>query len=349
MANTLNAKQFQQRILTWFEKSGRKDLPWQKNISAYRVWVSEIMLQQTQVKTVIPYYQRFMRSFPSVRTLALAENDEVMHHWTGLGYYARARNLHKAALVIHHEYNDQFPAKFDEIIKLPGIGRSTAGAICAIAYQQPYAILDGNVKRVLARFAAIEGWPGKTNVHDTLWQIAEQYTPHKNVAAYTQAMMDLGAMICTRTKPQCGICPLQASCIAYAQQKQHLYPGKKPKKTLPIKSTVMLLIRNQHGELLLQKQPPAGIWGGLWIFPQCKTKAEVKKWCALNQMRIDTQQTLSAFRHTFSHYHLDIQPILIHTTTHSTAMDATQRLWYNKQQSIGLAAPVKKLLEQMND
>lgn len=344
MTQNLTPAKFQQHILKWFAQSGRKDLPWQKSISAYRVWVSEIMLQQTQVKTVIPYFERFMQRFPDVVTLANSSEDEVLHHWTGLGYYARARNLHKAANIITRQYHGQFPTAFDDIVALPGIGRSTAGAICAIAYQQPYAILDGNVKRVLARYKTVAGWPGKTEVHDKLWQIAEHFTPKKNIADYTQAMMDLGAMVCTRSKPQCDACPLQQSCLAHAEQTQSLYPGKKPKKTLPVKSTIMLLIQNQNGELLLEKRPPSGIWGGLWIFPQCKTEQDIAQWCTLKQIKAKTHKNLPAFRHTFSHYHLDIQPILIQTNNVHQVMESGQLCWYNQQKNIGLAAPVKKLL-----
>ena len=349
MANTLAPKQFQQAVLTWFHTSGRKDLPWQHDITPYRVWVSEIMLQQTQVKTVIPYYQRFMQSYPDVHSLAKADSDSVMHHWTGLGYYARARNLHKSAQLIANDHAGKFPTEFADIIALPGIGRSTAGAISAIAYHKPYAILDGNVKRVLARFKAIEGWPGKTEVHDTLWDIAEHYTPKDNPADYTQAMMDLGAMICTRSKPQCNLCPLQKKCLAHLNYNPTDYPGKKPKKVQPIKATIMLMIQDQHGNLLLEKRPPTGIWGGLWSFPQCTTQNDIQRWCTLKDISINDKQILAPFRHTFSHYHLDIQPILIHTQQKHNIMNAGQYLWYNHQQSIGLAAPVKKLLNMLHD
>lgn len=351
MANTttLTPKQFQRAVLTWFAKSGRKDLPWQQDITPYRVWVSEIMLQQTQVKTVIPYYERFMQSYPNINSLANASTDEVMHHWTGLGYYARARNLHKSAKIIVDEHAGNFPTEFANIIALPGIGRSTAGAISAIAYHTPYAILDGNVKRVLARFKAIEGWPGKADVHDALWDIAEHYTPKSNPADYTQAMMDLGAMICTRTKPQCTLCPLQKTCVAHSIQNPTDYPGKKPKKVQPVKSTIMLMVQDQHGNLLLEKRPPTGIWGGLWSFPQCTTEKDIQTWCTLKDIAINDKQILAPFRHTFSHYHLDIQPILISTQKQHKIMDANQYLWYNQTQSIGLAAPVKKLLEKINE
>ena len=194
----MSAKQFQQAVLTWFDVHGRTNLPWQTSISTYSVWVSEIMLQQTQVNTVIPYFERFMQSFPTVEALAAASGDEVLHHWTGLGYYARARNLHKTAQIICSDLGTEFPDSVEQLCELPGIGRSTAGAICSIAFKKPAAILDGNVKRVLARYAAIEGWPGQTSVHNKLWLQAELYSPVQRVADYTQAMMDLGATLCTR-------------------------------------------------------------------------------------------------------------------------------------------------------
>jgi A/G-specific adenine glycosylase len=344
-----SATVFQKRVLQWFAEHGRKDLPWQQEINAYRVWISEIMLQQTQVTTVIPYFQRFIAQYPDVKQLAKAKLDDVLHLWTGLGYYARARNLYKTAQIIAEHYAGKFPTKFADIVNLPGIGRSTAGAICAIAYQQRYAILDGNVKRVLARYAAVEGWPGKTRVHDELWQLADDYTPDNQVADYTQAMMDLGAMICTRNKPKCELCPLQTSCQAYATQTQHHYPGKKPKQQLPVKSVIMLMIENSRHQWLLLKRPLHGIWGGLWSFPEIQSTTELNEWCRKNDITIKQQQTLPAFRHTFSHYHLDIQPLHISATISAKKiMDSSDYLWYN-QQRIGLAAPVKKLLEQVNE
>ena len=347
MAKKLTALQFQKKILVWFNTHGRKNLPWQQAISPYRVWVSEIMLQQTQVKTVIPYYQQFMQRFPTISKLAIANLDEVLHYWTGLGYYARARNLYKAATIIMHDFNGSFPKKFTEIITLPGIGRSTAGAICALALKQHYAILDGNVKRVLARFAKIQGWPGKTSVADKLWQLAEHYTPQKHIAEYTQAMMDLGATLCTRSNPKCTDCPLTENCLAHQTHCEHQYPTKKSKKQLPIKNTIMMLIKNTTAEWLLEKRPSTGIWGGLWLFPQCETVKDIKHWCWQHDIIIKRQVSLSSFRHTFSHYHLEITPILIETNTMiNKIMDAQQFIWYNHKQQIGLAAPVKKLLMQ---
>ena len=226
----MKPEEFQRAVLDWYQHQGRTDLPWQNPITPYRVWISEIMLQQTQVTTVIPYFERFMTSFPTIESLAEASIDEVLHHWTGLGYYARARNLHKTAQIVAFEMNQQFPDTVDALSALPGIGRSTAGAIRSIGFRKPAAILDGNVKRVLARFAAIDGWPGKTAVHNQLWDVAEHYSPDQRTQEYTQAMMDLGALLCTKTSPQCGSCPIASGCEALTQGNQSLFPGKKPKK-----------------------------------------------------------------------------------------------------------------------
>ncbi len=283
---------FQQNVLRWFDQHGRKDLPWQQNPTPYRVWVSEIMLQQTQVKTVIPYYGKFMASFPTLKSLADASTDEVLAHWSGLGYYARARNLHKAAQLAMAQSETasaqspkrqlprgqlpegQLPDTLESLMALPGIGRSTAGAILSLALKQPHPILDGNVKRVLARHFAVDGWPGKTAVLNELWQLSETYTPSagqktvRDTHKFNQAMMDLGAMICTRTKPQCHSCPLMESCKGYQSGKPENYPGKKPPKTTPVKTTVMLVLRNPAGDILLYQRPAKGIWGGLWSLPE---------------------------------------------------------------------------------
>jgi A/G-specific adenine glycosylase len=338
------------RVLTWFDQHGRKDLPWQKDINPYRVWVSEIMLQQTQVTTVIAYFERFMAELPTTEDLANASDDLVMHLWTGLGYYSRARNLHKSAKLICNEYNGVFPNTVETLCELPGIGRSTAGAIVSIAFKQPAAILDGNVKRVLARHNAIDGWPGKTTVLNTLWQYAESFSPKHRVADYSQAMMDLGATLCTRSKPNCLVCPLEHDCLANAEGNPTGYPGKKPKKALPVKSTQMLIIKNPDGEILLEKRPNSGIWGGLWTFPQIDSDQTPTEYCLdqFNQTAksIDKKQS---YRHTFSHYHLDITPVIIELSkTDTVIMEGQSQLWYNSKQppAIGLATPTKKLISQ---
>lgn len=348
---------FSQKVIRWFNQFGRHDLPWQNTQDPYQIWISEIMLQQTQVKTVIPFYTRFMEKFPDISSLATAEQDEVLHYWTGLGYYARARNLHKAAQTVVREHNAIFPDTFEEIVALPGIGRSTAGAILSFAFSQRYAILDGNVKRVLSRHFGIAGWPGESAINKQLWQIAEACTPHENIAKYTQAIMDFGASLCTRSKPHCEICPLNHGCVAFETKKIDQYPGKKPKKVLPIKTTTMLVLKNQCEKILLIQRPPTGIWGGLWSFPQFELDSSDPTFASnvddfvREQITIDTIG--NTFTHTFSHFHLKITPVyasLTHTSlkndnAHGVLDQAS--LWYDPKNplQIGLAAPIKKLLE----
>lgn len=345
----MNPEKFQQVILDWFQQSGRTDLPWQKSINPYRVWVSEIMLQQTQVATVIPYFERFMRSFPTVEKLAAAGLDDVLHQWTGLGYYARARNLHKTAQTICTEHNGQFPEEIEQLTELPGIGRSTAGAIRSIAFKKPAAILDGNVKRVLARFAAVQGWPGKSAIHNKLWQIAERYSPETYTAEYSQAMMDLGATLCTKVAPRCGDCPIASACLANAQGNQQAYPEKKPKKVMAVKNTVFLLIRNENGEILLQQNPTVGLWGGLWVFPQIENLNQLQGHINKMELGIQKQTSLEKSRHTFSHFHLDYQPVMVHVQkTGDRVADQPDQCWYNPKNplSLGMPAPVKALIDR---
>jgi len=338
-------------VLDWFDRHGRKDLPWQLEITPYRVWVSEIMLQQTQVKIVIPYFQRFISAYPTVKELACAEQDQVLHLWTGLGYYARARNLHKAAQAVVARWGGDFPDSVDELSQLPGIGRSTAGAIVSIAFQKRAAILDGNVKRVLARYQSVPGWPGEAAVQRRLWALAEDYTPGERVADFSQAMMDLGATLCTRSSPQCEHCPLQKNCTAKASGQQTEYPGKKPKKPLPVRQTTFLMVQAESDEILLEKRPGVGIWGGLWCFPEIDTPGECNNWCLDNWgVEPESVEPWDPFRHTFSHYHLDIRPVLaILPRAPSSVMEGRQQLWYNRRrpQEIGLAAPVASLLARI--
>ena len=332
-------------IVKWHKQHGRHDLPWQNTRDAYRIWVSEIMLQQTQVTTVIPYYERFMASFPTIADLAAADNDTVMHHWTGLGYYARARNLHKAAKQVVESHNGVFPTEFDNVLALPGIGRSTAGAVLAFSQQQHHAILDGNVKRVLSRFYEVEGWYGKKAVENELWELAEANTPAKEVSTYTQAIMDFGATLCTRSRPNCDACPLKNNCGAFANQRTAELPHGKPKVAKPTKQTFMLLIQNEDGEVLLQQNPPSGIWGGLWCPPQCQQLDAITH---IGDLVIEQKTTLPILKHTFSHFHLEITPVLCsYKQTHSVAENNYQ--WYKlaSSQELGLAAPVKKLLSMI--
>jgi len=340
------------RLLDWFDRHGRKDLPWQQNPTPYRVWVSEIMLQQTQVNTVIPYYQRFMSRFPDLASLAAATTDEVLHLWSGLGYYARGRNLHHAAKIIFDEFGGQFPDNLADLSALPGIGRSTAGAILALSMHQRQAILDGNVKRVLARFAAIDGWPGRTGVQKRLWQLADQHTPNERVADYTQAIMDLGATLCTRSRPACDRCPLNARCQAHQLGRSHEFPHPKPRRTLPVRQTQLLVLENDDGHILLQKRPPSGIWGGLWSLPEYVGDEgnTIDDWVQRQLgFVITTTGTASPLRHTFSHFHLDITPVLARVNPTNRVMDDDRHLWYNAADPdpIGIAAPVRKLLDQL--
>jgi A/G-specific adenine glycosylase len=338
---------FANRILDWYQIHGRKTLPWQQEKTPYRVWVSEIMLQQTQVATVIPYYERFMGRFPDVMALADAPIDEVLHHWTGLGYYARARNLHKAAQQIRDRHQGLFPEQFDEVVALPGIGRSTAGAVLSLSLGQPHAILDGNVKRVLTRWLALPGWPGQKPVENDLWELATRLTPRLGVAHYNQAMMDMGATICTRSKPACERCPVQADCQGLSQGNPTAYPNSKPKKSIPARNGIMLMIR-QGNRLLLEQRPPQGIWGGLYCFPQVDSLEAVGP--CLNRLGLTGQpyRELAGFRHTFSHFHLDIRPLLIELEQAPPAslMEADTRLWYNlcHPDEVGLAAATARLL-----
>lgn len=344
-------KNFSNTVLKWYDKHGRKDLPWQKKITPYRVWVSEIMLQQTQVNTVIPYFQNFMAKYPDVFSLAKAKTDDVMNLWSGLGYYARARNLHQCAKTIVKNHQGEFPDSQEVLETLPGIGRSTAGAILSLSMNKPAAILDGNVKRVLCRVHAIEGWPGQTLVNKKLWEIAEQYTPKKRNKEYTQAMMDLGAIICTRSKPNCNTCPLAKSCQAYNAGEPTAYPHKKKKATLPIRHKYFLLIINQQNELLLEKRPPNGIWGGLWAFPEAENLDEIEKIPQHNfNCQVQSTEAMELFRHTFSHFHLDITPVIVKTKEKSQKiMDSSGLFWYKLSNSLpgGIAAPVNKILKEL--
>jgi A/G-specific adenine glycosylase len=342
--------QFSSRVLEWFDSHGRIDLPWQQDLNSYRVWISEIMLQQTQVATVIPYYERFMASFPTVIDLAAAPLDDVLHHWSGLGYYARARNLHKTAIILRDRHDGEMPLEIEAVLELPGIGRSTAGAILALSNEQRHPILDGNVKRVLARYHAVDGWPGKTTVANKLWEIAERHTPGKRVGDYTQAIMDLGATLCTRTRPRCEACPVSSGCAALKLGRQADYPGKRAKKPKPLKTTHMLLV-HCDGELYLQRRPEAGIWGGLWSLPELPSDDAVMEWCAqtlhASAADVDHWDTL---RHSFSHYDLDIKPIAVRLESPPQKVsDSDQELWYTLAQppGIGLATPVQTLIDYL--
>jgi A/G-specific adenine glycosylase len=344
---------FSRAVLDWFDLHGRRDLPWQQDPTPYRVWLSEIMLQQTQVATVIPYFQRFVARFPALGALAAAELDQVLHLWTGLGYYARARNLHKTAAIVQAQHRGRFPTDIEQLQALPGIGRSTAGAILSLACGQRQPILDGNVKRVLARCFAIDGWPGRSAVAKQLWTLADRLTPRDRVAHYNQAMMDIGATVCTRGKPTCHACPLAGICVARANGRQLDYPGRKPRQALPVRAVQMLLLRDPGGGLLLEQRPPAGVWGGLWSPPQIDTGLDPAAWC-LDNLAAEARETrrLPPRRHTFSHFHLDIEPVeLLLNGPGCAVLEGAGRLWYNASGSngVGLPAPVVRLIDEIQD
>lgn len=342
---------FAKLLLLWFDAHGRKHLPWQQDISPYKVWLSEIMLQQTQVETVIPYFEAFLQRFPDIDELAKAPLDEVLHLWTGLGYYARGRNLHKCAQILVAEHSGQLPADLEQLCALPGIGRSTAGAILSIAFKQRAAILDGNVKRVLARYHAIEGWPGQTQVQKELWHWAEKHTPRERFHHYTQAIMDIGATVCTRSRPKCHACPLVENCEAYTQGITAQLPSKKPKKDKPVKTVQMLLIINPDNHIFLSQRAPQGLWGGLWSLPEISHEEDPRDYCRTHFGKPQSEQQLSPYRHTFSHFHMDITPVVLKLrSTPRKVGENSGQLWYNtaRPAAVGLAAPVKNLLERWN-
>lgn len=336
---------FSKKLLRWYDKAGRKNLPWRENITPYYVWVSEIMLQQTQVKTVIPYFTRFITHFPTIFHLADASEDEVLHLWTGLGYYARARYLHDTAKKICSLHQGKFPSDIETLQSLKGIGRSTAGAILAIAFNQHAPILDANVVRVLTRFHALEGLSSEKKMQAILWEIAHTHTPKKRTADYTQAIMDLGATLCVRTKPLCNICPVSADCLAYRGNTQSCFPTPKLRAPIPLRSTYMLILHNtKTNTVLLEKRPSPGIWGGLWSFPECATEKEVGKWCD-EKLKI---RTLKKFTHVFTHFRLEITPIYVTQQTKKTyGLDLkAEKIWYplHNSPALGLPTPIKKIL-----
>ncbi|MDG4953400.1 A/G-specific adenine glycosylase [Actinobacillus genomosp. 1] len=355
---------FAKAVLTWFAQYGRKHLPWQQNKTLYGVWLSEVMLQQTQVVTVIPYFERFIERFPTVTDLADAHIDEVLHLWTGLGYYARARNLHKAAQQIRDQFGGEFPTDFDNVLALSGVGRSTAGAILSSVLNAPHPILDGNVKRVLSRAFAVEGWSGEKSVENKLWQLTASVTPNRQVADFNQAMMDLGAMVCTRSKPKCSLCPLANLCEANRLEAWDKFPAKKPKKVLPERQAYFLIIKS-GSKILLEQREAKGLWGGLYVFPQFEDMDELKR--SLSEQNLQISQQLIAFRHTFSHFHLDITPILVDLDLQKNAknqplvvqenggnyrlsVSSTANYWYDLQlpSEVGLATPVKRILDELS-
>jgi len=343
---------FSTQLLTWFEQYGRKNLPWQQQASPYHVWLSEIMLQQTQVNTVIPYYLRFTQHYPTLQSLAQAPLDDILALWTGLGYYARARNLHKAANLILENHRGELPQDIEQLIALPGIGRSTAGAIMSLAYQQRFPILDGNVKRVLARYKQVTGWPGKKAVEKQLWDIAEQLLPESQFAHYIQAQMDLGATVCTRSKPKCNLCPLQHGCQAFQHGIPQNYPESKPKKIIPSRDIYWLVMQDNDGKVLLQQRPPSGIWGGLWSFPETESLENTSELCKNKfHINIDEIHPQPSFKHVFSHFKLTVHPQLITASVKPNKLaEHNNSSWYKISDALrlGLPAPVKDFLQSLS-
>lgn len=345
--------EFSTALLRWFDVSGRKHLPWQQQITPYRVWISEIMLQQTQVATVIPYYERFMQRFPDVRALAAAPDDEVLHLWTGLGYYARARNLLSAARHIVAEHGGEFPDTIDAVQALPGIGRSTAGAILAISKLQRHPILDGNVKRVLTRYFGVHGFPGETAVERKLWALADACTPADRVADYTQAIMDLGATVCVRSRPLCVVCPMHDRCVARREGMQALLPTPKPRKERPSRMAFAAILRRDDGAVLLERRPPTGIWGGLWTFPQFDAHEAAIAWMEQHSAGESlVTQALPPYSHSFTHFDLTLRPVVGTNVGERLAVaDADRYCWYDAKQpaKIGLAKPAVDLIRGLAD
>ena len=338
---------FSRQLLAWWDEHGRHDLPWQRDRDPYRIWLAEVMLQQTQVATVIPFFDAFLARFGDVRALAAAAEDDVLHLWSGLGYYARGRNLRRAARLILERHEGQCPRDLEALQALPGIGRSTAGAILAQAWGDRHPILDGNVKRVLARYHAVDGWPGRAAVLRRLWAHADAHTPEARVADYTQAIMDLGATLCRGRRPNCGDCPVAAGCAARALGRQADFPGRKPRRERPLRHTVMLLVEDRERRILLQRRPSEGLWGGLWSLPETESVGSVTDWCLARLGSPPARmQTLPAVRHGFTHFELEVRPVLVEMPQSGLVMEGDGWLWYNGDpaERLGLAAVVSRLL-----
>jgi len=344
------ARDFAAALIDWHRHHGRHDLPWQRRRTAYRVWVSEIMLQQTQVATVIPYYQRFIQRFPDVGTLAVAPLDDVLHLWSGLGYYARARNLHRAAQRIAAEHGSRFPKSFETVADLPGIGRSTAGAILALSHGERFPILDGNVRRVLSRHFGVEGSASDRAATEKLWDLSDNCTPAKRVATYTQAVMDLGATVCIRRNPSCMSCPVSVTCVAHRTGRQQELPTPKQGRARPLREVFMLAAVREDGGVLLERRPEAGVWGGLWCLPEFATATEATNYA---RQALDGASArpvpLAPVEHAFTHFNLVITPLLAHCSGSAGTPDPARRLWYRTREParLGLPAPIRLLLERL--
>jgi A/G-specific adenine glycosylase len=343
---------FAPALLEWFAVDGRRGLPWQANPDPYRVWISEIMLQQTQVATVIPYFTAFMRRFPDVRALAEAKLDEVLHLWSGLGYYARARNLHRAAQQVVRDHGGRFPRTLDEVVALPGVGRSTAGAILALALGQRHAILDGNVKRVLSRCFGVQGYAGDTQVERRLWSLSEACTPQSQVAAYTQGVMDLGATVCTRARPACLLCPLATCCSAREQGLQDRLPATRPRKPRPLRNAWMVVAMWGAHKVLLERRPASGIWGGMWGLPEFPTRPHAEQWCREHLSQSSAPERGDILRHAFSHFDYEMRPLVLRCHGKSSQLrDDDRHRWYDVREpmAVGLPKPIAKLIARTQE
>ncbi|HEX5488819.1 MAG TPA: A/G-specific adenine glycosylase [Rhodanobacteraceae bacterium] len=339
---------FARRLLDWYDRHGRRDLPWQHPRTPYRVWISEVMLQQTQVATVIPYFQRFVDALPDLPALAAADEDRVLSLWSGLGYYRRARHLHAAAKLCAERHASRLPRDFEALSALPGIGRSTAGAILALAHQRRHAILDGNVKRVLCRYHGVDGWPGERAVEKRLWSRAEVHTPKARIADYTQAIMDLGATVCTPRRPDCGRCPQRRTCAALREDRTASLPMRRPARVLPERQTIFIVLRDRRGRVLLQRRPPQGVWPGLWSLPEASTEQDART-TAMQWADLDGRagNALPTIKHGFTHYTLQASPIEWRGASIRRAVADTPDLrWCDRAgiAELGIPAPVRKLL-----
>lgn len=335
------------RLLIWFDRHGRHNLPWQsKPVNPYHVWLSEIMLQQTQVATVVGYFNAFTLAFPTIVSLADASEDQVLSKWAGLGYYARARNLHKSAKLMCERHNAQVPNDKDALLALPGIGLSTAGAILSLAFNQTHAILDGNVKRVLSRYHQVQGHYGQSQTINKLWQLAKRHTPENRNDDYTQAIMDLGATVCVRSEPKCDQCPIQADCLANQNNAQKIYPQSKPKKHKPTKSLVMLIFQNKAGDVHLKKRPNKGVWSGLWSFIECKPDSQsIKKTIREYTSKKYNIRRMDLIKHSFTHYHLNIQPIIV--STPQATIKNNMDFFAIDSNDLGVPSPVAKIIARL--
>ncbi|HZQ62785.1 MAG TPA: A/G-specific adenine glycosylase [Casimicrobiaceae bacterium] len=344
----MSAKTFAARILLWHRRHGRHDLPWQGTRDPYRIWLSEVMLQQTQVTSVIPYFQRFVEAFPDLASLAAASLDDVMRLWSGLGYYRRARHLHEAARIIVREHHGVFPRDVEAIAALPGIGRSTAAAIAAFAFGTRGAILDGNVKRVLARHCGVEGYPGSPQVEGALWNIAEAELPETGIEAYTQAMMDLGATVCVRSRPRCDACPVANDCIALRTHRVEMLPTPRPARVLPQREVDVLMIESD-GAWLFERRGSAGVWSGLWSLPELARGDDPVQSCRLRfGLEVSTTERLPPIEHAFTHYRLTMHPVRLVAASPLVQASAPDRAWITSEAAIrgALPAPIKRLVQR---